>query len=107
MYLWYLQSMPVADHLALWSKDECDQNQLDPNPTRNRLTQPGQRSKLTACLNGQNLYIVGGRLKNGEIVRDLWKYNIGTRNWQRLEANDLPRVEGHAIASTETVFNDS
>uniref|UniRef100_A0A914V7H2 Uncharacterized protein n=1 Tax=Plectus sambesii TaxID=2011161 RepID=A0A914V7H2_9BILA len=93
--------MPFVDQLASWSKDEFGQSHYEHISPYTRVSLPSERSKLAVCLNGQNLHIFGGRLKNGEIVRDLWQYNIETQVWYRHETSELPRLEGHAIACTE------
>lgn len=97
------QSMPLADHMALWSKDDFNESFHENRSRYSRSTLPGERSKLTACLSGRNLHIFGGRTKNGEIVRDLWQYNIETQVWYQYKPSELPRFEGHAMACTERV----
>ncbi|KAF5290221.1 hypothetical protein FQA39_LY14775 [Lamprigera yunnana] len=65
---------------------------------------PSARSKHSATLVGQNVYLLGGR--NGNLpMKDFWKYNLVTGKWQQLKpsGDKLPCLQEH----TAVVYKDN
>ncbi|KAK4875540.1 hypothetical protein RN001_011962 [Aquatica leii] len=65
---------------------------------------PSARSKHSATLVGQHVYLLGGR--NGNLpMKDFWKYNLVTGKWQQLKptGDKLPCLQEH----TAVVYKDN
>ncbi|XP_018563642.1 uncharacterized protein LOC108905316 isoform X2 [Anoplophora glabripennis] len=61
---------------------------------------PSARSKHSATLVGEHVYLLGGR--NGNLpTRDFWKYNLVTGKWQQLKptGDKLPCLQEHTTVA--------
>ncbi|XP_044754270.1 RING finger protein B-like isoform X2 [Coccinella septempunctata] len=67
---------------------------------------PSARSKHSATLVGDHVYLLGGR--NGNLpLKDFWSYNLVTGKWQQLKptGDKLPCLQEHsAIAHKENIY---
>ncbi|KAB0794495.1 hypothetical protein PPYR_11334 [Photinus pyralis] len=67
---------------------------------------PSARSKHSATLVGQHLYLLGGR--NGNLpLKDFWKYNLVTGKWQQLKpsGDKLPCLQEHsAVVHKDNIY---
>ncbi|XP_066156596.1 uncharacterized protein [Euwallacea fornicatus] len=67
---------------------------------------PASRSKHSATLFGEHIYVLGGR--NGNLaLKDYWKYNLVTGKWHQLKPSGekLPCLQEHtAVAYKDHIF---
>ncbi|XP_017772416.1 PREDICTED: uncharacterized protein LOC108559595 [Nicrophorus vespilloides] len=67
---------------------------------------PSARSKHSATLVGDHVYLLGGR--NGNLpMKDFWKYNLVTGKWQQLKPSGekLPCLQEHStVAYKESIY---
>ncbi|XP_048522591.1 tip elongation aberrant protein 1 isoform X2 [Dendroctonus ponderosae] len=75
-------------------------------PDEVRGAAPSARSKHSATLLGEHVYVLGGR--NGNLpLKDFWKYNLVSGNWQQLKPSGdlLPCLQEHtAVAYKDNIF---
>ncbi|CAG9761028.1 unnamed protein product [Ceutorhynchus assimilis] len=75
-------------------------------PDEARSAAPSARSKHSATVLGEHVYVLGGR--NGNLpLKDFWKYNLVTGKWYHLKptGDQLPCLQEHtAVAYKDNIF---
>ncbi|KAL1497798.1 hypothetical protein ABEB36_008696 [Hypothenemus hampei] len=75
-------------------------------PEDSRSSAPSARSKHSATVLGDHVYVLGGR--NGNLpLKDFWKYNLITGKWQQLKPSGdmLPCLQEHtAVAYKDNIL---
>lgn len=84
-----------------WSLDLNDYNWKQ--FTNSHSPEPQAREGHSACVYGQCMYIIGGMNRLGDVLQEIWRFDIAASSWKKLKVNGLDSSKwarfGHSVVT--------